>query len=258
MKLNKSKSQFTPLQKIMGYLFTLLLLLITLSIAGILLFIFSLDTVLPITNYYLAKKWEPTTCLILTSTTESRKSYLSWLGLERRSLPFNKKHVTYQYQFSNQTYVGNRYSFIPKISSGNPFDGFHRYMSKQVATVPSELLAGNAVACYVNPNNPKESVIDRSFNNSLISTITPIIYPILILFAIYAVFRYRKSPLLAGEDQSFPSLSERTDQLMKAMKKDLASEQKDPLLIWSNQLSNIFYIAMMIIVLYLLYLFVIH
>lgn len=111
------------------------------------------------------------------------------------------------------------------------------------------------MACYVNPNNPKESVIDRSLNNSFIATITPIIYPLLIVFAIYAVYRYRKTPLLAGENQSFPSLSERTNQLMKAVKKVQASEQKDPLLIWSNQLSNIFYIAMMIIVyIYCIYL----
>ncbi|MBO5920912.1 MAG: DUF3592 domain-containing protein [Bacteroidaceae bacterium] len=77
--------------------------------------------------------------------------------------------VSYHYNFDNAEYIGDRYDF---------FRSLNKYTSEQeeVYNVIKRHPIGTTVMCYVNPKNPKESVICRNiYYKSLLTGVIPLL-----------------------------------------------------------------------------------
>lgn len=155
-----------------------------------------LNSILPLVNIYRAKQWEPTTCVILDATNEVRRTYfsiidstLSWRPSPKKYFGFSSRIITkYEYQYADQFYVGNRYSFIPNNSSGNFFDEFHTLFYKKISEAPStSIFPGTKLICYVNPNDPSESVINRSLGLAYVYVLSPIFYLATFIVLLYFI-----------------------------------------------------------------------
>lgn len=100
-------------------------------------------TWLPIANILDAKSWAPAQCVIVSSrVAENHSSDGSTYAVE----------ITYTYEVDWQTYQGDRYDFSTGSSSG--------YAAK--AEIVEAHPPGTEVDCYVDPEDPTRSVINRS------------------------------------------------------------------------------------------------
>lgn len=100
-------------------------------------------SVSPLVRIYEARSWIEVPCRILSS--EVAESH-SDDGTTYRVA------ITYDYGFGGRSYTGDRYDF--SIGSSSGYD--------RKATIVERYPAGLATACYVDPEEPSESVIDRS------------------------------------------------------------------------------------------------
>ena len=67
--------------------------------------------------------------------------------------------VTYRYDFAGRNYSSSRYSFSPSSATVG-------YRGKK--RVADRLAPGKATFCYVNPDNPRDSVIDRGLTGDMV------------------------------------------------------------------------------------------
>jgi hypothetical protein len=104
-----------------------------------------------------AQSWMETPCRIISSEVKSHAG--------GKSTTYSVD-ITYQYQVTGQTLRSNRYDFTLGSSSG--YDG--------KAIVVRENPAGKDTVCYVNPQNPAEAVLSRSFENNALIWIGPLIF----------------------------------------------------------------------------------
>ncbi len=96
----------------------------------------------PIAGIAAARSWQPTECLILTSrVAENHSSDGSTYSVD----------ITYEYEVDWQSYRGDRYDFSTGSTSG--------YAGK--AAVVEAHPPGAEVTCYVDPDDPSRSVINR-------------------------------------------------------------------------------------------------
>jgi hypothetical protein len=88
-----------------------------------------------------AKSWLETPCVIVASAVKEDETDSGLYTLL----------VTYQYDFGGQSYRSSRYSFSVLATAG--------YRGKK--RVAGRLAPGTSAVCYVNPDDPRDSVIDR-------------------------------------------------------------------------------------------------
>ncbi|MEM7476021.1 MAG: DUF3592 domain-containing protein [Planctomycetota bacterium] len=103
--------------------------------------------ILPSYQTIAAMSWEQTECTI----TKVRSKSLS-TNHKKGSTNF-KVELTYSYEFDGKPYQGDRYDF------GVGGDGDQRYVRRVV----DDLKRNKKTVCYVNPNEPSESVLMRQF-----------------------------------------------------------------------------------------------
>jgi hypothetical protein len=108
-------------------------------VVGSLLFYFF--AVRPLWSVYAATGWDEVPCVILSSEVEHG-------GGDGDTF---KIAMTYRYEYDGDVYTGDRYHFMDISSSG--LSGKKRV----VQAYPP----GKQTACYVNPEEPQESVIER-------------------------------------------------------------------------------------------------
>lgn len=72
----------------------------------------------------------------------------------------------YRYRFDGQEYVSNRYRFLSGSSSG--------YEAK--AEAAEAIPAGSRTECYVDPEDPYEAVLDRSFGLDFLFGLIPLLF----------------------------------------------------------------------------------
>lgn len=97
--------------------------------------------VIPLRRVRSARSWRETPCVIVSSSVSEDATDS---GLYRIV-------VTYQYDFAGRYYSSSRYSFSPAATSG--------YRGKK--RVAARLAPGITTTCYVNPDNPRDAVIER-------------------------------------------------------------------------------------------------
>jgi hypothetical protein len=117
--------------------------------AGMGLFFLYMVLIVPLKRMAEAKSWDPTPCTIVESKVGSRRGSEggTTYGVE----------VKYEYQYNGRTYTGERYQVSTVYSSGR---------SGKQAVVDS-LPAGKKTTCFVDPDKPERSVLDRSAPTSM-------------------------------------------------------------------------------------------
>ena len=96
---------------------------------------------IPLRRVRSARSWRRTPCLIVSSSVSEDATDS---GLYRIV-------VTYQYAFAGRYHSSSRYSFSAAATAG--------YRGKK--RVAAHLAPGTAAICYVNPDNPRDAVIER-------------------------------------------------------------------------------------------------
>src|SRR5678815_1523130 len=95
----------------------------------------------PLRRVRSAQSWRETPCVILSSGVTEDRSDSGYRVL-----------VSYQYEWAGEWYSASRYNFSPSATSGR------RGKRKAAA----RLVPGSTTNCYVNPDNPRDAVINRS------------------------------------------------------------------------------------------------
>jgi len=109
--------------------------------AGVFVFL----CVVPILRWMNAQQWDATECRIINSYVDSHSdSDGTTYSIE----------IRYRYEYNGRPYNGYRYNFVSGSSSG--------YKNKRA--VVDQYPEGRTKTCYVNPDNPGESVISRDFS----------------------------------------------------------------------------------------------
>ncbi len=120
-----------------------------------------------------AATWVETPCTITKSEVEGDESY--------------KVVVEYDYEISGKQHSGNQYNFFSMSTGG-------RTSKERIAAQYKE---GTQHACFVNPSEPTESVIDRSFSSSMWWGLFPIPFILVGLVGYWFVFFGRSKLNLA-------------------------------------------------------------
>lgn len=148
-------------------------------------------TCLPLINYLRSQKWVQTSCTVITSNSETRRDRFEMLLFMRQKYYHHRVNIKYMYFFNNQKFIGDLYNFVPLLSSGNTSDNIINLITKLYTTTPissGPLMADKNVNCYVNPNNPKESVINRNISFDYFRSL----HSILILIFITLLYKTKK------------------------------------------------------------------
>jgi hypothetical protein len=102
------------------------------------------------TNHYRAQSWVETPASVLDSDLRTTRS--GGIGISSRATFNSKVTVSYSYVFNGREYTGKRVDF--SIGTDNFSDSRRRAQLKR--------LRSGSVTVFVNPDNPGESVFDRS------------------------------------------------------------------------------------------------
>ena len=105
--------------------------------------VFTFMTFLPVYRTYQARKWVETPCTITSANVETHD------GDDGDTYSIE---VSFRYQFDGQEYGGNRYDFSIGSTSG-------RSGKQKIVT---DLRRNRESLCFVNPDQPSESVLRRS------------------------------------------------------------------------------------------------
>lgn len=96
---------------------------------------------IPVRRVRSARSWRARRCVIVSSSVSEDETDS---GLYRIV-------VRYQYEVAGHSYSSSRYSFSPAATAG--------YRGKR--RVAERLAPGTTTICYVNPDNPRDAVINR-------------------------------------------------------------------------------------------------
>jgi len=109
----------------------------------------------PISRTLAAESWVETPCRVLRAEVRSHS--------DDDGTTYSV-HILYQYEFGGATYTNDRYDFMGGSSSG--------YKGK--ARVVDEYKSAERPVCYVNPQDPSESVLKRGFHAKLLLALFPL------------------------------------------------------------------------------------
>jgi len=111
----------------------------------------------PAIHVFQARSWEAVPCEIVESHVASHRG--------DDSTTYSVE-VTYRYDAGGWEHTGNRYRFLGGSSSG--------YEGKQ--RVVDSLPPGTRTTCWVDPDNPDESVLDRGLHAEYLFALLPLIF----------------------------------------------------------------------------------
>lgn len=106
-----------------------------------------------ITGYTQARSWEPVTAQLLTHKLQTKRSSDSTTY---------KATARYRYNYQGVSYISDKVSF----SKGSDNIGsYHQDINNRLSSIER---SGDPLTVWVNPNNPSEAIIDRSFRWSVL------------------------------------------------------------------------------------------
>lgn len=168
-----SKSAVSP-QKAAGCL-VLFFAVFFLAGAGTFLFF-----AIPAFRILAARSWRPTPCVVLSSEVRSHRG--------DDSTTYSVA-VDYEYEVAGRTYRSGRYQFLGGSSGG--------YDSKSAIVAANP--PGARCTCYVNPEDPWDSVLTRSFSKDYLVALVPLLFLAVGLGGILFTLRNMRRTRAAGE-----------------------------------------------------------
>jgi len=109
----------------------------------------------PVSLFIDARRWEKTPCVIIVSRFEPPAT-----AAVRGEAPRGRIDIRYRYVFRGQHYRSSRIWFFKPRADDR--DLLRRYPE------------GSSTWCYVNPRDPKEALLDRSFKPQLLIALVPL------------------------------------------------------------------------------------
>jgi Protein of unknown function (DUF3592) len=127
----------------------------------------------PASRSLAARSWESVGCEILASDVQAHS--------DSDGTTYSVE-VRYRYRFRGQEYEGNRYNFFSGSSSGQ--------QGKQ--DVVDGLPVGSTASCWVDPDDPYDSVLDRGFSGELAFGLIPLLFIAVGLGVSWAMWRSQR------------------------------------------------------------------
>ena len=125
---------------------------------------------------FAARSWPEVPCTVLSSEVRGHTSTGRGGGLT-----YNVD-ILYEYQVGGRTYRSNRYQFLGGSSSG--------YDSK--AAVVAQNPPGTRRTCFVNPGDPNDAILTRSFGAEHWFLLTPLVFAVIGIAGIVFILRARR------------------------------------------------------------------
>lgn len=119
-----------------------------------------------------ARSWQPVPCEVVSSNVRTHFERRSDSSSDGRTYSIN---VLYDYEIEGQIYQGNRYHFIGDRSSNRATK----------AEIVAGLPAGSVATCHVNPEDPFDVVINRSFTTAYLAGLIPLIFVLIGAVGLY-------------------------------------------------------------------------
>ncbi|HYT31372.1 MAG TPA: DUF3592 domain-containing protein, partial [Thermoanaerobaculia bacterium] len=130
----------------------------------------SLFFIRPALKNIAARNWPEVPCVVISSDVRSHRG--------NKSTTYNVD-ILYEYQVGDRKYRSNQYHFMGGSSGG--------YDAK--AAVVAQNPPGTRRVCYVNPADPTDAVLQRSFDREYIVAIVPAVFTLVGLGGILLVLR---------------------------------------------------------------------
>ena len=146
------------------------------AIAGLVASFFFL--VLPVKNVIAARSWVETPCRILSAQVKRHS------GSDGTTYSVD---ISYQYEFNDKTFTGNRYSFMGGSSSGR---------SGKRAVVDEYRKAKNPV-CFVNSDNPEQAVLAGGFQLTMLFGLIPLVFVVIGIGGVVGTIRKSKRRIIS-------------------------------------------------------------
>ncbi len=166
----KAISERATMQVAAGCMVGFLALLLLAGIATSLFF------VRPALAGFTARSWPEVPCVVLSSEVRGPHQTAG------RGGPTFNVDILYEYDVNGRTYRSNRYEFLGGSSSG--------YNAK--AAIVAKNPPGTRRTCFVNPADPKDAVLTRSFGTGYLSVLLPFVFAAVGIAGIILMFRSRR------------------------------------------------------------------
>lgn len=126
-----------------------------------------------------SRQWPVVPCVVISSEVRSNS------GDEGTTYSVN---ILYSYQFQDREFKANAYDFTGGSSTG--------YRGK--AAIVSRHPPGTKTVCYVNPGNPTEAVLERSFTPGMWLGLIPLVFVLMGTGGLNFILRKRRHDTLTG------------------------------------------------------------
>lgn len=113
-----------------------------------------------------ARAWARTPCTIVESGLEDSERTELPRPVDPRGRFLQSLRVSFRYDVGGKAYLGSRYSFAANVRTERS-----RIRQKIVALYPT----GREAACFVNPRDPAEAVINRRFQGEMLLGLAPLL-----------------------------------------------------------------------------------
>lgn len=141
----------------------------------------------PVLHMYAARNWVEVPCTVISSQVRSHSS---------DDGPTYSVDILYSYEVGGRQYKSNRYGFVMGSSSGH--DGKQRIVD---AYPP-----GRRAVCYVDPQDPAEAALSRSFSSDMLFGLIPLVFIIVGAGGmVYAVRLKRNAGKVLPAGQGLPA-----------------------------------------------------
>lgn len=135
-------------------------------------------TIWPVMQWQAAQAWVETPCRVVSSEVAEHDGDSTTYSI----------NVIFEYSHEGRLYTGNRYDFVTGSSSG--------YAPK--ARVVEQYPPGGKTVCYVNPDDPTDSVINRNWSNGYLIGCFGLIFFFAGLGVMFALVRAGKREAAKG------------------------------------------------------------
>jgi len=127
----------------------------------------------PVWKILRARNWQAVPCVIVSGNVRSHS------GDKGTTYSVD---ILYRYQVNGEEYRANRYAFAMVSSSG--------YQGK--ANIIARYPPGSSTVCYVDPRDPTEAVLNRSFSPAIWVGLVPLVFALAAGFGIVSTIRKRR------------------------------------------------------------------
>ena len=112
---------------------------------------------LPLQTVQKSAAWESVPATVVSSEIGVEKRDSSSFNKHDLSVYYSIK-ITYQYEYNGKTYIGDRYDFFRSKDQYNSFG------KTQMQEIIKRYPQGKKIFCWINPQNPEDTVISRDIN----------------------------------------------------------------------------------------------